>query len=351
MVVTNLITFLSYFTICLTLLFLAKRTGRVLNREWRYFVVGFALFIVACGSTHLMDVITTWAPIFWVDAATNVVTALLSAWVCLQLIRRASVIGFSINDYAHRLGDAENEKHRMEASLLSARKLEDWSRMSAIVAHEIANPLDAIQNLLFLIRGSASVTPEIADMAATASAEVTRVLTISRSTLAFFRQTDRPEPVDLLSAAESVRFLLQPMLEKKSIALDIRAENNTVVEAMPGETRQVLLNLIRNACEATTRPGASVTVILQGDAQVVTITVSDQGTGIEAALLPSLFQFGTSTKGDAGNGMGLWTVKHIVQRHGGEIAVRSTAGAGSTFTLHWPRRFGAADRASQLLPA
>jgi signal transduction histidine kinase len=351
MVVTNLITFLSYLTICLTLLFLARRTGRSINREWRYFLIGFALFIVACGSTHLLEVITTWSPIFWVDAATNIVTAILSAWVCIQLIRRAVVIAFSINDYAHRLGDAENEKQRMEASLLSARKLEDWSRMSAIISHEISNPLDAIQNLLYLIRSSSGVSPEISDMASIASEEVTRVLTISRSTLAFFRQSNQPEPVDLATAAESVRFLLQPVLAKKSLSLQIRAHGNTIVDAMAGETRQVLLNLVRNACEASTRPGSAVTISLEGGRQDVTITIADQGTGIDPALLPSLFQFGASTKGDSGNGVGLWTVRHIVERHGGEIAVQSTPGAGSTFILHWPRRFGSVPRTPALLIA
>ena len=76
MVVTNFITFLSYSTICFTLLLLARRTRRVIARDWAYFVIGFALFIVACGSTHLLEVITTWSPIFWVDACTNIITAL-----------------------------------------------------------------------------------------------------------------------------------------------------------------------------------------------------------------------------------------------------------------------------------
>ena len=339
MVITNFITFLSYLVICLTLLYLAKRTGRVINREWRYFVVGFALFIVACGSTHLLEVITTWSPIFWVDAATNIVTASLSAWVCIQLIRRATVIGFSINDYAHRLGDSENEKRRMEASLLSARKLEDWSRMSTVVSHEISNPLEAIQNLLYLIRSSQSVTPEISSLAHTASEEATRVLVLSRSTLAFFRQTDMPEPIDLLSAAESVRFLLEPMLQQKSISIDIRSHGNMTVEAMPGETRQVLLNLVRNACEATSKPGASISVELTGRANDVKISIADQGSGIAPEQMATLFQFGSSTKGDQGNGMGLWTVKHIIDRHQGEITVDSAVGVGTTFTLRWPRKF------------
>jgi hypothetical protein len=72
MVVTNAITFLSYASICGTLLYLTRRTRRVIARDWAWFLIGFALFIVACGSSHLMEVITTWIPRFWVDAWANI---------------------------------------------------------------------------------------------------------------------------------------------------------------------------------------------------------------------------------------------------------------------------------------
>ncbi len=338
MVVTNLITFLSYLSICCTLLFLARRTRRVIARDWRFFLVGFALFIVACGSTHLLEVITTWSPIFWVDAWTNIITAALSAYVATALIRRAATIGFGVNDYAARLADTENEKRRMEANLLAARKLEDWSRISAVVSHEISNPLEAIQNVLELILSSDNVSPDVASLAATAADETARVISISRSTLTFFRQSDAPEKVDLLSAAESVRFLLGPILQQRRLAIEIESSGDLDVLAYPGETRQVLLNLVRNACEATSRTGASVNVRLTGRPTDVEIVVADQGSGIAPEFMPTLFEFGRSTKGDQGNGVGLWTVRYIVTRHGGDIWVESTLGIGTTFTLRWPRQ-------------
>jgi signal transduction histidine kinase len=337
MVVTNFITFLSYLVICCTLLYLAQRTKRVIARDWAYFTVGFALFIVACGSTHLLEVITTWDPIFWVDAWTNIITALLSGYVAVQLIRRASVIGFGINDYAGRLGNAEEEKRRMEASLLAARKLEDWSRMSAVVAHEIANPLETVHNLLYLIRTQENVSPEIVRLAATADEEAARVLTISRNTLSFFRQSAEPESVDLFASAESVRMVLAPLLAAKHISLLIQSYGDVTAQAYAGELRQVLLNLVRNACDATNTPGSDVLVQLTGMPEFVEIVVTDHGSGIPPAILPDLFNFGTSTKGNEGNGMGLWTVKHILDRHHATIDVQSTLGQGTTFTIHWPR--------------
>lgn len=339
MVVTNAITFLSYLSVCITLFYLARRTHASIARDWGYFAVGFALFIVACGSTHLMEVVTTWVPWFWIDAGTNVVTAVLSAWVAFMLVRRAGAIGFSINDYASRLQNAEKEKRQMEDSLLAAQKLEDWSRMSAAVSHEIANPLEAIQNVLYLIRASHGVSSEVLRLTQTASDEADRVLTISRSTLSFFRQGTRPEPVDLLAAAQGVHFLVDTALPKRDITLVEQAVGDTTVEALPGEPRQVLLNLVRNAYEASTVEDARVSIALTGKPDGVEVVVEDQGSGIDPVILPNLFQFGATTKGKQGNGMGLWAVKQIMTRHGGDIRVQTEMGKGTRFILWWPRRY------------
>jgi signal transduction histidine kinase len=256
MVVTNSITFLSYVSICVTLLVLTRRTRRVIARDWAHFLVGFALFIVACGFTHLMEVVTTWKPAFWVDAWANILAASLSAYVAIVLIARAAAIGFGVNDYAARLSDTEREKGEMKASLLAAQRLEDWSRMSTVLAHEINNPLETIQNVLYLIRTTDGVSPEVAGLTQSAADEATRVIEMSRSTLSFFRQGGEPEKVNLSSVAESLRFLLAPLIQRQGVSLEILSEGDVTIHGFPGEVRQVLLNLVRNACEATTR-GAS----------------------------------------------------------------------------------------------
>jgi signal transduction histidine kinase len=341
MVVTNAITFASYFSICTTLFYMARKTRRSIMRDWRFFLVGFALFIVACGSTHLMEVVTTWDPVFWVDAWTNIVTAALSGYVAMQFFRRAPELSFGINDYADKLSHAVTEKTQVEDSLLAARKLEEWNRMSTVVTHEINNPLGAVQNLLFLIQGSANIAPEAAAMAQQASDEVRRIGTITRSTLGFFRQDQKPENVDLRTSAESVRFLLHPMLRQRGLELEIECAGDCAVNAYSMETRQVLLNLVRNACEATAQRGGRVRITISGGAEDVRVEVEDEGVGMDAASLGNLFQFGVSTKGERGNGIGLWTVKRLVSRHGGTIEVESTPGKGSRFTVRWPRRIPA----------
>ena len=344
MVITNAITFLSYLAICATLLYLARCTHRVLARDWAFFVTGFALFIVACGSTHLLDVVTTWIPIFWVDASANILAALLSAYVAVQFFRRVHLLSHGINDYAARLANTEQERARLETSLLSAQKLEDWSRVSAAVSHEIANPLESIQNLLYLIRNTDGTPAEAIAYANTAAAEAERTLTIARSALDFLRQSPSPVPVNLLDAANSVGTLLDRMLRTLQIDLQITTSAvadadpaNLIVEARPGEARQVLLNLVRNAAEASPKGGSRICVSLVSKPAAVEVTGADQGSGLDPAILPVLFEFGASTKGAQGNGMGLWSVKHILTRHGGSVYVTSEPGQGTSFVFTWPR--------------
>jgi signal transduction histidine kinase len=338
MVVTNAITFLSYFTICITLFYLARKTRGAVRRDWAFLLTGFGIFIVACGSTHLMEVVTTWVPVFWVDAWTNIITAIFSAYVAFEFARKAARLGFGINDYAGRLSASESERAKVEESLLAARKLEEWNRMSAVITHEINNPLAAIQNLMFLMQLTPGVTPEVSGIAQQASEEVARIETLTRSTLGFFRQATAPELVDLAASAEAVRFLLGPMIRQRGIDLQIAHQGDCTVSAYAVETRQVMLNLVRNACEAMIQRGGKVTISLEGRADDVRIVIADEGSGIQPAMMERLFQFGASTKGERGNGMGLWLVKQLVTRHGGTVEVESQVGEGTRFTVFWPRK-------------
>jgi signal transduction histidine kinase len=138
-------------------------------------------------------------------------------------------------------------------------------------------------------------------------------------------------------AVESAEFLLAPLTREKSISIHIQCEGDCEVEGYAGEIRQVLLNIIRNACDAVAKPGTYVTVKLVGKDSWVLVSVTDQGTGIDAAVLPTIFEFGMTTKGARGNGMGLWTVKHIVSKHRGEVKVHSIPGEGTRVDLWWPR--------------
>ena len=131
--------------------------------------------------------------------------------------------------------------------------------------------------------------------------------------------------------------LLDPVIAAKKIDFTVEVQGDCVIETYAGESRQVLLNIVRNACESITRQGAKVTVNLKGEPDQVEVVVADEGAGIAPEVITRLFEFGLSTKGEQGNGMGLWTVKRILDSHGGNVNVRSSPGSGTEFSLHWPR--------------
>jgi signal transduction histidine kinase len=212
--------------------------------------------------------------------------------------------------------------------------------MSAVLAHEINNPLETIQNVLYLIRNSNGVSEEIANWTRTASDEATHVIELSRSTLSFFRQGAEPEEVSLSVVVDSVRFLLAPLIQKQGVKLESVSSGDVTVQAFPGEVRQVLLNLARNGCEAMAGIGGKLRISLTAKPTGVQIVVEDQGRGLDSSVAATLFQFGVSTKGVNGNGMGLWTAKHILMKHGGSIEVESVVGKGTRFILWWPREYG-----------
>jgi len=178
----------------------------------------------------------------------------------------------------------------------------------------------------------------VADLARTTAKEASRVLDIAHSSLSFIRQTDEPEPVNICEALDSVRFLLTPLIRERKIDFGVVANGDCVIECNAGETRQVLLNIVRNACESVTQPGAKVTVTLNGNAETVQVIIADEGSGILPEVLPKLFEFGVTTKGSHGNGMGLWTVRKILAKYGGDVKVESTWGKGTRFDIQWPRK-------------
>jgi two-component system sensor histidine kinase DctS len=103
------------------------------------------------------------------------------------------------------------------------------------------------------------------------------------------------------------------------------------------------LNIVRNACEAVTKSSTQVKVEVTGDSSGVQVSVADQGAGISPELLPRIFEFGVTTKGAEGNGIGLWTVKRLLNKHGGEVKIHSVPGEGTRVDLWWPRQVAASN--------
>jgi signal transduction histidine kinase len=255
---------------------------------------------------------------------------------------------------------------RVQSTLAYSRKLVALGRLTAGIAHEVKNPLNAMMIHLELLRtkigqsmvrepipvgagatASAGLAQASAAQAAGAGAlqhvgviesEIRRLDEVVQGFLKFVRPEDlRLQPVTLRTILDEVL----PVVESEAAASGVRVEVN-VPEQLPAVNgdasmlRQVFLNLCLNACQAMPQGGTLRLSAAAASGDRVEITFEDTGVGIPADHLGKIFDLYFTTK-DHGTGIGLSMVYRIVQLHDGEIEVQSTPGRGTTFRVRLPR--------------
>lgn len=148
------------------------------------------------------------------------------------------------------------------------------------------------------------------------------------------------ENVDLGEISMTAEYLFKESAKKKGITIENNIPNNYYLEADRNMLSTIFRNVTSNAIKFTDKGGV-VKIDAFNDDQFVTITVGDTGTGMKKDILDKLFNPGEkiSTKGtrsEGGTGLGLLMVKEFVDRHHGEIEVKSEFGKGSTFKIKLP---------------
>jgi two-component system, chemotaxis family, CheB/CheR fusion protein len=225
-----------------------------------------------------------------------------------------------------------------EETLRRAEKLATAGRLSATLAHELNNPLEAITNLIYIVRNSEALDEKSRRRLDLADQELVRIAHMTKQTLGFYRDSSSAGPVDLGKIMDEVLTLYMRKLESKAIEVRKRYHQSTKVMVFAGEIRQVFSNLIGNAIDAMTDSDSLLLKIANSrawsNAEVagVRVTILDSGSGIEPALKPRLFEPFYTTKSDIGTGLGLWLSKELVGKHGGSISVRSSVRPGMTGT-------------------
>ena len=231
-----------------------------------------------------------------------------------------------------------------EESALESGRIEAIQHLAAGVAHEIGNPLNALALNLDLLARDIRKEPEgerrtrlLADIE-TARREVKRIDAINRSFLAALRPV-KPvlAPGSLADPLKATLAELKQRFEDRNIhaVLDLPPALPTVLFDA-GQMQQVFFNLIKNALEAM-KDGGTLDIGFEISDAYVTVFISDTGGGISAAEMARLFEPYRTTKGSAGNGLGLMVCRRIVRAHGGEIDVESKEGEGTRFKVRLPR--------------
>jgi signal transduction histidine kinase len=246
------------------------------------------------------------------------------------------------------------ERERLTAEKIeSMRKIARANRLSAVgtlaagVAHEINNPLVAISTFMQMApeRRKSDDQEFWDDLYQIAIREVNRIRDLVAELMTFSKYTGegglvlREANVNGL-VEEMVKFI-DPEARKKTIKINaVLMDTLPTVQWDPDRIKQVLLNLLLNALQATGQGGVITVTTEQvkenANDQFIRVSVSDTGVGISTEHLEKLFSPFFTTKGREGSGLGLMTCHHIIDQHRGSIDVESQLGAGTTFRLNLP---------------
>jgi signal transduction histidine kinase len=251
---------------------------------------------------------------------------------------------------------------QVQSTIRYSRKLAALGRLSAGVAHEVKNPLNAMMIHLELLRqqfspritsararapahaGPATVTAEAPPVEPEAlkhvdiiAGEIRRLDEVVQGFLKFTRPEDlKLQPVQLKALFDEVIPIVRPEADSANVMLNVDCANAPDVNGDLAMLRQAFLNLALNACQAMPH-GGTLGIRCQGARdRRVKIEFSDTGVGIDPEHLQRIFDLYFTTK-EKGSGIGLSMVYRTVQMHDGEIEVQSTPGSGTTFRVLLPQ--------------
>ncbi len=231
-------------------------------------------------------------------------------------------------------------------ALRESQKLIAIGQMTAEIAHEINNPLEAIGNLLYLAQHEPGIPFTAAEYLREAEKQLQRVVQISKQTLSFSRESAEPVALQLTALMDEVVSMYSRRMAQKQLSVMREYDLDTEVLALPGEIRQVMSNLVANAIEACSNGGRlrlrirSTTHSKIASEPGIRMSIGDNGSGITEAARAKLGQIFFTTKGHSGTGLGLWITNSIVASHGGTLRLRSSVGErhGTVFSVFLPGR-------------
>ncbi|MCB0177979.1 MAG: GHKL domain-containing protein [Anaerolineae bacterium] len=355
-IISDAIITLSYYSIPIALAyFIAER--RDLAYKW---VLGlFVAFIFACGTTHLMAIITLWEPLYWIDgwlkagtAAISVVTAIL-LWPLMpkvlalpspgQLRKSNEALQLQIGERKRaeaeiRRLNNELEKRVIERTAQYEETNQELEAFAYTVSHDLRAPLRAINGFANIV---------LKDHYTHLPAEVQRYFNLMRDNaqqmgsliddlLAFSRLGRQAIKKSTVNMTELVQFVVDRLgLEQEERVINIKIEDLPPCQADDTLLKQVFVNLLSNAVKFTR--DCDVAEIEVGCQEVdgeSVYYVKDNGIGFEmeyAHKLFGVFQRLHRAEDYEGTGVGLAIVHRIIQRHGGEIWAESEVDRGTIF--------------------
>ncbi|MFA6809491.1 MAG: ATP-binding protein [Desulfoplanes sp.] len=252
----------------------------------------------------------------------------------IQLTRRVKRLISNVNQTRTKLEESQEHLQQNE-------KLATIGKLGAGVAHSVRNPLTSVKMRLFSLQRSLKLDNVQEEDFEVISEEIRHIDTILSNFLEFSRRPKlKPQKSDLSEIVTMALQLMQHRLESYGITA-----KNDIQEKLPllmvdqDQIKEILVNLLENACDAMNNGGEIIICAKQGVVEplghVVVMTVKDNGPGIPEELQDKIFQPFFSAK-EEGTGLGLSIAKRIIEDHGGWISVSSKPEEGTTFTITLP---------------
>lgn len=369
----------AYLAIPLVLVFFWARKRNDLPFH-RLFLL-FGLFIVACGTTHLMEIVMFYHPIYRFAGLVKLVTAAVSWGTVMALIpsvphalrlRSPEALEKEVQERTAQLATAnrikdellEREHRARQEAELARQEAESASRAKdeflMTLSHELRTPLNSIQGWASLLRTGhfdddmREQALETIERNAWLQAQlVDDILEVSRVTAG--KLIIAREPVMLQKVVEAAVLSARPAAESKGVALQLRLEDpDSQVTGDAARLQQVVWNLLANAIKFTPK-GGEICVRLTREESQALLQVSDTGEGIATEFLPFVFERfrqadSSASRRYGGLGLGLAIVRHLVELHGGVVRAESDGmNRGATFTVSLPLRAVAGENSQKTM--
>lgn len=352
----------AYFSIPAALsIFVSKRPD--VDFGWIFWA--FAVFIMACGLTHILSIVTLWVPIYGIEGIVKALTAVASivtAAILWPLLPQLLAIPSPAQLRRTEAALEQEGRHRREAEemLRQSQKMEAVGQLTGGVAHDFNNLLTIIiGNLEIADRTLRSWNDGARDrltrVIASASGGAQRAATLTHRLLAFARrQPLDPKPTNVNQLLGGMSDFFKRTLGENIDLEIVGGAGIWQVEVDPGQMEAAILNLVVNAKDAMADDG-KLTIetsnsfidesyslqnagILVG--QYVQISVTDNGPGMSKEIQEKAFDpFFTTKEPGQGTGLGLSQVYGFVKQSGGHVKIYSEVGEGTTVKLYLPRAF------------
>jgi signal transduction histidine kinase/CheY-like chemotaxis protein len=363
---------ISYFSIPFALgIFVSKRR----DVEFGWVLWAFALFITACGLTHVFSIYTLWVPVYGIEglvkavtAAASIVTAamlwpLLPKLLAIPSPAQLRLAYFALEEEEKQRRGAEDmlrkfrEVEATEVQIRQAQKMEAVGQLTGGIAHDFNNILTVIIGTIEILAEAVADRPPLASIAKLIDQAATRGADLTQRLLAFARrQPLQPRQVDVNALIIDSARLLRPTLGEQIEIDSMLADDASPALVDPTQLTTAILNLALNARDAMPDGGKLTletrNVYLDADyasmnnevtpGNYVMIAVNDSGHGIPAGLLDKVFDpFFTTKDVGKGSGLGLSMVYGFIKQSSGHVKIYSEQDHGTTVKLYLPLATGA----------